>query len=85
MNNCSHTSHAFSNLTISAEFGNGGKPFVASQEKTLENPVFIAVNSDRCDLLDLDRDAFEASNFLSLAANNVSFRNLFGPPRQPVR
>jgi len=47
--------------------------------------VFIAVNSDRCDLLDLDRNAFEASNFLSLAANNVSFRNLFGPPRRPVR
>ena len=33
MNNCSHSSHAFSNLTISAEFGNRGKPFVASQEK----------------------------------------------------
>lgn len=86
MNNCSHASHAFSNLTISAKFGNRGKPFVASQEKkTLENPVFIAVNSDSCNLLDHDRNAFEASNFPSLAANNVSFRNLFSPPRRALR
>ena len=47
--------------------------------------MLIAVNSDGCDLLDLDRNAFEASNFLSLAANNVSFRNLFSSPRRAVR